>query len=179
MPPLKLFPSRGAIIQVSVLIVILGGGSLLLALLGPAPYNYYFGWGGVLVFGGGLGYVLWTYRTRPSLLVTDAGVEQAGSMPPPGLRWDQIVGVRVRTLTSSRMLEIVPSDDVNRASLYSGLMGSSVARNNRRFGYADVNVSERLLPLRLEDVIEAMRERHPALAVLPPAGPARRGPAQR
>jgi hypothetical protein len=171
MPPLKLFPSTRALIQVGVLLVILGGGSLVLALTGPAPYNYYFGWGGVLVFGGGFGAVMWTYRTKPTIVITDGGVEQAGSMPPPGLRWDQIVGVRVRTLPGSRMLEIVPNDDVDRQKLYSGLMGSSVARNNRRFGYADVNISERLLPISLEGVIEELRKRHDTLVVLPPIGP--------
>jgi hypothetical protein len=105
-------------------------------------------------------------RPTPAVILHSSGIfDNASALPAGFLRWDEISSVYVATIKNQRSLAIVLKDVDAFLSRQSGTK-SKIMKMNVGLTGAAVNIPASTLPISLEELIQQIQQRCPALHVV-------------
>ncbi len=120
-----------------------------------------------IFFGGGVAiFLAQLMRRSPSLIVNQSGIfDNSSALKACLLRWEEIDALYISSIGRQRFLSIRLRDAEGFLSRQSGVKAKSMRANIKLVG-APVNIAATTLSVKLEELLEIIRQKYPAVRVL-------------
>lgn len=102
-------------------------------------------------------------QRMPALIVNQSGIfDKSSGLSGYFLRWEEIDSIYISQMGRQRFLSIKLQDPEAFLSRFSGFKAKMMRANMKLVG-APLNISASILPMKLEDLVTAIRQKSPAL----------------